>query len=167
MHIKGSLCAAIKQMSCVGKRKIGVLVVDMDQPGPLDSVGKNIYDVLLMARLLDLPVWLIETGVCTNPLIKSALPIGTTTIQKEYFNAFAETRLNEKINAHGCTELVVMGATAVLCVMNTVMGGIEFVVGKQYDGAVQYGYRILTSQHVISGDVCWGGESGINFYDAL
>lgn len=166
MLVNGSLLDAISGFS--GPGKTGVLVIDMEEQCMGGGVGTNIRRVLELARHRNIPVWFIETMVPTSAILKSVLPPDTPTIRKQYFNAFVDTPLKSQLDEHGCKTVVVTGATAVMCVMNSVCGGMEFTDFKSRPGAIDLGFNVITCQAVISGEVVgWSENSKIQFYSNL
>ncbi|MGC4125788.1 cysteine hydrolase family protein [Enterobacter sp.] len=166
MLVNGSLLGAVSEFS--GPGKLAVLVIDMEDRCMGGGVGTNIRCVLELARLRNLPVWFIETMVPTSAALKNVLPPTTPTIRKQYFNAFVDTPLKSQLDAHGCKTVVVTGATAAMCVMNSVCGGMEFTDFKSRPGAIDLGFNVMTCQAVISGEVVgWSDNSKIQFYSSL
>lgn len=166
MLVNGSLLNAISEFSGLGT--LGVLVIDMEEQCMGGGVGANIRRVLELARFRNLPVWFIETMVPTSFTLKSVLPPNTPTIRKQYFNAFVDTPLKSQLDGRGCKTLVVTGATAAMCVMNSVCGGMEFTDFKSRPGAIDLGFNVITCQAVISGEVVgWSDNSKIKFYSSL
>lgn len=143
-------------------------MIDMEEQCMGGGVGDNIRHVLEVTQRLKLPVWLIETMVPTSAALLNILPSNIPRIRKNFFNAFVDTPLKAQLIESGCTTLIVMGATASMCVMNTICGGMEFTDFISRPGAIQFGFKVLTCQEIISGEVVgWSENTGVSFYSRM
>ena len=133
--------------------KYAVLLID---PHPRMRVNVELMHVLNRAVRDEAPIIATTLGheIRLPPPLES-LSTYINPLQKDNFNAFAGTDLEQHLNALGVRNLILAGHEANCCVLTTAVGGPEAspragFSRPHFDGAVQRDFNVFTDRALLN-----------------
>lgn len=172
----------IEAMSKLPEGSVGVLIID-EQDG-FDSPDDRRQQLLarqqtliMAASRLGCRFWLVEldpsgNGNASATILRLRALVGadrSSRIVKTKFNGFDGTTLDNELRQAHVTHVVVLGHQTNCCVMQTAIGGFyERRRGTFVQGATGRGFKVLSSDQVLSGDeAIWKLEDRVTFFSKL
>ena len=147
------------------KIAVAAIVVDMQtefvkelRSGEADRIIPKQLEIIRDCNQSNIPIIVLElyrrkfgktTKIIMNEVKKNPYFL---LIQKEWNNGFRETSLNKHLEFLGTKKIFIMGINADFCVKETA------------EKAIELGYKIITSNEVISGQSDHSKDNSINWF---
>ncbi|MDO5616129.1 MAG: isochorismatase family protein [Cruoricaptor ignavus] len=107
-----------------------------------ENVLKNSEILIKTAQALNIPILWVEQNPDglgeTHPKLKTILEIENQAFSKHTFSALKEDKIREKLESYSCSQILVCGIEAHVCVYQTVMD------------LLGYGYRVHLIEDAVS-----------------
>lgn len=177
-YVQGSLISHWMQLDEAGTQT-AVILIDEQQGFPFKSNSGSSLTLPLLSNqsaVLQLVDQLQHATACfieLNPanketwkptdgrLLNLVSSAKRKRCSKQFFSAFDNTNLRSTLQQEGINDLIVMGHVANHCVKQTIFGGARKPMGSKSEdkivrqGAINFGYRVFSSQTIVSGDIKW------------